>query len=137
MLTTTDIARVFNVPVALIAKPRGGVGLVAVGHHPLTRQRWVRVTVDGVDITKRCQAADDREGWAICYRLNAAGRPFVQAQLGPTQARIELAREILVGEVQFWRRYDGFSVRLEGPTPVAIPRRSSKRALTFTARRRP
>lgn len=126
LMTTADVARVFDLPVALIARRRRGVGLVAVGHHPLTRQRWVRATVDGADITRRCQAADDREGWALCYRLNAAGRPYIDARIGPTSARLELARELIVGEVRFWRRYDGFSVAL-GAAASAAPASDQRR----------
>jgi hypothetical protein len=56
----------------------------------------IRCTCNGVDITRRCQVADTREGWARCLRLNDAGHPFVDPK---TQG---VAKEELRGSVRVW-----------------------------------
>ena len=56
--------------------------------------RHARVSLNGVDVTTRCQAADAREGWVLLMRLNERGRPYVDL------ARGEIARERVHGRVR-------------------------------------
>lgn len=65
------------------------------GHRLLMAERkaWVSVLVDGVDVTRRCREADDAEGWALCYKLDADGRRYV--------ADHRPALERLTGKVEF------------------------------------
>lgn len=52
----------------------------------------IAVVVDGVDVTTRCAASDDRQGWAVVYRLDAAGRKYRNAG--------KVATDLLVGRVK-------------------------------------
>lgn len=56
--------------------------------------RHARVSLNGVDVTTRCQVADAREGWVVLMRLNARGRPYIDLD------RDEVARERLHGRVR-------------------------------------
>lgn len=40
--------------------------------------RLARCTLDGVDITSDCFAANEEEGWADCYARNAEGHFYLQ-----------------------------------------------------------
>lgn len=66
------------------------VGFLSVKTHP--RESCVaRVRVDGVDVTRRCYAADDQAGYADCFRHNADGRPYLEGG--------QVAKERLTGQV--------------------------------------
>ena len=47
---------------------------VSVHDRPVSAWLGTRVYVDGVEVTNRCYAADDGEGWADCYVLSADGK---------------------------------------------------------------
>jgi hypothetical protein len=53
----------------------------------------VRVVVNGVDVTRRCYAANDIDGWADCFQLDDRGRFFIDRET------CEAARERLTGDV--------------------------------------
>ena len=57
--------------------------------------RWF---VDDEEVTDRCFAADDSEGWADCYRINTAGT-FYADRMGR-----DTARERLHGSVRLVRK---------------------------------
>lgn len=38
--------------------------------------RYVRVFLNGEDISARCMEADDEEGWAVCVKLNERGHAY-------------------------------------------------------------
>lgn len=61
------------------------------------RCRHVRVTLNGVDVTNRCQEADTREGWVRLMVLNERGRPQLDINRG------EIVRERLHGRVRIAR----------------------------------
>lgn len=65
-------------------------GLVSVDQHP-RESKIARVCVDGVDVSRRCFAANDEEGWADCY-VRVDGR-YVVTEAGC------IARERLRGTV--------------------------------------
>ena len=54
-----------------------------------------KVYVDGIDVSNRCQAADDVEGWADCLKLNEKEEFYFT-----DKDRKELARERLYGEIK-------------------------------------
>lgn len=58
--------------------------------------RKARVWLDGVEITTRCYAADDRAGYVDCYRLTAEGKRFKVEDQGYATP----ARERLYGTVE-------------------------------------
>ena len=58
---------------------------------------FLRVLVDDVDVTAHCFEADDGEGWADCYRVDAEGRRYVD-RASPTRAA---AVQRHVGTVRF------------------------------------
>ncbi len=59
---------------------------LSVREHP--REASVaRCTLDGVDITADCYAADDDEGWADCFVRNAAGQHFVRGGIVAKERR--------------------------------------------------
>jgi hypothetical protein len=66
-------------------------------HRLMERTLRVIVQVDGryIDVTDRCVSADDRHGWACCYRLNANGAKYIDP------ASRTAAMEILTGSVIF------------------------------------
>jgi len=89
--------------------PQMFYGLVTVDGTP---GRW-RVFVDGVDVSDRCFAANDREGWAECFKHDASGKPYLQHAPGcndpgglwrdhktPHHKCNDLARETLRGDVR-------------------------------------
>jgi hypothetical protein len=55
----------------------------------------LRVVVNGVDVTDDCQSADNRHGWAIVLRRNAAGEFYIVAGTD------RVAKELLTGDVVF------------------------------------
>jgi len=57
-----------------------------------SRAPWVRVWIDGKDVTARCFAADDRHGWAACY-LHREGKPYLTTS-------DQIACEVLTGKVE-------------------------------------
>ena len=57
----------------------------------------LRVLVDGVDVTRWCASADAEAGWALCYRKDEEGRPYLRAD------RTGAAMVLLSGEVLFVR----------------------------------
>lgn len=65
-------------------------GFVSVNTHP-RECRLARVRVNGVDVTSRCFAADDEQGLAYCWALNAQGRKYADGN--------EVAKELLTGDV--------------------------------------
>ncbi|MGE3276733.1 MAG: hypothetical protein AB7O67_16600 [Vicinamibacterales bacterium] len=77
---------------------RKPIGLVHVGMHGLVRYR-LRVTVDGVDVSARCIAADDRYGWAAVYAEDEHGRKYASK----THPGV-LAMEVLTGTVRIEER---------------------------------
>lgn len=54
--------------------------------------RLYRCWVDGVEVTDRCYAANDEEGWADCYKVDGTGHKFIE--------RGQVARERLTGVVR-------------------------------------
>lgn len=42
-------------------------------------KQGVRVTLDGLDVTARCFAADDRYDWVVLHELDADGHKYVAA----------------------------------------------------------
>jgi hypothetical protein len=50
---------------------------LTVKEHPY-ESRLARCTLDGVDITTDCFAADEEEGWADCYCRNDEGQHFLR-----------------------------------------------------------
>lgn len=56
---------------------------------------FLRVVVNGEDVTSRCMSADDSHGWALVYQHNSDGRKFLDFE------RNQVAREVLVGSVIF------------------------------------
>lgn len=75
--------------------------LLTVDRHDIVHRFtgiFLRVLVDGQDVTDRCASADDDTGWALCYRLNEQGRKFQEGG--------KAAAEVLTGKVVFVRRAD-------------------------------
>lgn len=50
------------------------IGLLTVEN---PRARTATVFMDGEDVTARCFAADDKQGWVGLYRLNADGQKYL------------------------------------------------------------
>ena len=48
-------------------------GFVSVQSHP-RESRIARVTINGIDVTRDCTAADDVQGWAECFIRDEDGR---------------------------------------------------------------
>jgi len=59
---------------------------------------FLRVLVNGVDVTDRCEEANAEEGWAQCFALNVDGKKYVD----PTTNNV--ARERLEGHVVIVRK---------------------------------
>lgn len=92
------------------ARPRK-YGLMTVEGHTAHRARtgeFLRVLVDGKDVTSRCLRANDRRGYALCYRRGADGRFYVGLD-----GRLET--ELLRGNVEYVVRRD------EGTAPDTVP----------------
>ena len=50
---------------------------------------WMgRCLVDGVDVTNRCYAADDEEGWADCHVVNEEGEVLLISGGGVQNERL-------------------------------------------------
>lgn len=69
----------------------------------MTVRRWQdeghfgsRVLCDGIDITDRCRAFDDIQGWALVFVADDAGRPMLRRDG-------DLATETLVGSIEVRR----------------------------------
>lgn len=105
MLSIDRVAGIFRVPRRLLRQGLPGVGLMTL-EHPWSRKRWLRVTVDGVDVTRSCQSSDDREGWALCFVRGEDGR------IALTPDRRDVVRQILIGDVRYWRQRAGYRVEL-------------------------
>ena len=56
---------------------------------------FLRVLVDGKDVTERCYLADDQDGWAACFCVDKDGKKYFD------RARNEVAKEMLTGDVIF------------------------------------
>ena len=56
--------------------------------------RRYKVFVDDKEVTNRCHTADEEEGVAYCYALNAEGNKYVDHKTG------DVARETLHGKVR-------------------------------------
>ncbi len=61
---------------------------------------FLRVLVDGVDVTNRCASVDAEEGWALVYRLDADGHRYKDRATGKP------VMEILTGDIMLVRRAD-------------------------------
>ncbi len=59
---------------------------LSVREHP-REARIARCTLDGVDITADCYAADEEEGWADCYLRNADGQHFIRCGMVASERR--------------------------------------------------
>lgn len=66
------------------------IGFMSVNTHP-REGRIARVTVNGLDVTTRCYAADDVHGFADCYAMNEQGHCYIDGD--------DVARERLTGAV--------------------------------------
>ena len=53
-----------------------------------------KVLVDGVDVTNRCQTADEEEGKAWCLKHDSEGKAFTDHSIG------EVAKEVLSGKIE-------------------------------------
>lgn len=94
----TVVTTALGIPIALNAgAPDDRLGFVDVTRHTAFKKQgiWLRVMLNGEDVTDRCQEADDIEGYVILVKLNYKGTPYLDAN--------ELAREVRVGEVRFRR----------------------------------
>lgn len=60
------------------------------------RSIHARVILDGVDVSRDCQAADDRRGWAVCFQRNEHGA-FIM-----TPDHTEIARDVRIGHVEIF-----------------------------------
>ena len=60
------------------------------GHGP-----YVKVYVNGADVTNRCYTADEEKGKAWCFRHNADGQPFPDPK-----DHEQAACEVLAGAVK-------------------------------------
>lgn len=67
------------------------LGLVTPDH---ALARCVDVTVDGTRVTRKCIAADDRQGWALCYYEDGHGAKHVDD-------RGRLRPQLMTGAVEF------------------------------------
>lgn len=77
------------------APPLGSFGRVTVdwwAAHKRRTGKEIRVYVDGVDVTTRCVVANDRSGYALLYKHDEAGRPYVVGLDG------NAAREVVRGK---------------------------------------
>lgn len=52
-------------------------GLVSVAAHP-RECKLARATVNGLDVTRDCFAANDVEGWVDCFARNENGAHYVE-----------------------------------------------------------
>lgn len=76
------------------------VGLLSIDKWQAFYRAGVEFSVwlDGEDVTSRCASADDREGWALLYRLDDRGRKC-QDPARPGRVAIEL----VLGGVRYAR----------------------------------
>lgn len=77
--------------------------MLTVDRHRIIEQFtgiYLRVLVDGVDVTAQCFAADNETGWALVHKTDDAGRPYLDRTTG------KAAADVLIGDVQFVRRAD-------------------------------
>jgi hypothetical protein len=68
-------------------------GFISVETHP-ERVGTARIRVNGEDVTRRCYAASDIDGYADCFKLNEDG------QIHLAQDKSEAAKERLIGVVE-------------------------------------
>lgn len=78
-----------------------GWGRVDIQRHLELRHKsiWLRVFVNGIDQTNHCRVADDRNGYAVLFKKNAAGDHYVDF----TKYPYDVARETVYGRVEFKR----------------------------------
>ena len=72
-----------------------------------------RVSVDGVDVSDRCFSADDRHGWAACYKRDGEGNFYLTWPRCGHKMRLancecatfvqHVVAEVLVGDVEIAR----------------------------------
>jgi hypothetical protein len=85
-----------------------GYGYVDVRRHVALRQQgiYLRVLLDGRDVTAHCYAADDRQGYVCLYKTNAAGSYDVER--GALASEVRRARRavrfVAVSRTEWERR---------------------------------
>lgn len=63
------------------------VGFISIGTHPFL-MHCTRVHLDGIDVTTRCYAANDVDGWVDCWKLNADGHKYLDDDGEAAQERL-------------------------------------------------
>ena len=94
--TKAIVTTVLGIPIALNAgAPDERMGFVDVKRHAEFRKHgiWLRVDLDGQDVTDHCREADDISGYVLLMKQNERGEHYLNQ-------RYELAQERRTGYVR-------------------------------------